>query len=161
MVSVASWLSVCACICQRVNAKNGLMDTNKPVDERAAKLAKGYIREGKSFIQAGIEAGYSPKFMRLGPAAVTRKSGVIKAALAAESQSERFDAELARELNRARLLDAVKTGIPCKVVKEIELLGRDKAVDQWVRTGDMQVGIFNTLMTPEAGNILEALPPEE
>jgi hypothetical protein len=131
------------------------------ITEQQKSLAKGYIRDGKSFMQAGLDAGYSRSFLKNGPAACSRQSRGIREAISAESQAERFDAELARELNRSRLLAAVKTGVPCKVVKEIELLGRDKAVDQWVRTGDMQVGIFNTLMTPEAGNILEALPPEE
>ena len=69
-------------------------------------------------------------------------------------EGEPYSPEVTRKIAKHRLAKAVVEGRSSNVAREIELLGRFKEHDWWVRASDVQVGIFAQLCDPEMGRIL-------
>jgi hypothetical protein len=69
---------------------------------------------------------------------------------------EPFSPDVTRKIAKNRLTKAVLEGKPSNVAREIELLGRLKEHDWWVRASDVQVGIFAHLCNPETHQRIRA-----
>jgi hypothetical protein len=70
------------------------------------------------------------------------------------AEEEPFSPDVTRKIAKNRLTKAVLEGKPSNVAREIELLGRLREHDWWVRASDVQVGIFAQLCDPEMGRML-------
>jgi hypothetical protein len=125
----------------------------KAPTEQQRRLAEGVIKFGNTFKQAAIAAGYSPKVAKLGPAYMRRHSvGVNVAFIEAAKQLTWKPAEL-KAMAISRLVSDISNGKSSGVSREIETLGKIKEHDWFVRTGDVQVGIFAGLDSKELDEI--------
>lgn len=129
---------------------------NRGPNERQRKLAKGYIGEGKSFKQAALEAGYRPSIGKLGPSAFRRDCPGVDAAFIEAAKAQTWSSEELRSLARARLVSDISRGKSSGTERAIEVLGKFKDLDWFVRNADVQVGIFAGLIDDDSSKTLEA-----
>lgn len=131
------------------------------------KLADLVVKQGKPMKEAVLDAGYSPSLAKLGISQLRRQSVGIDMAFVEAAKGIKWDAEEAKACIRARLLSDLTRGKSSGLERVAELLGRDKSIDLFVRSGDIQIGIFassDDSRTIDAPPTLEAsaLPdPEE
>jgi hypothetical protein len=116
-----------------------------------ALLARMVLREGKSFTESALAAGYSATVAARGLKVLATKTKCVSDALARESE------HLLKEQTKAITLDKLK---PLAIIrlhaeitnpkssngmKAIELAGRFKETDWFVRNADVSLGVFMAL----------------
>lgn len=122
----------------------------EPRSIRRAKL----LREGLSWRQACLRSGYSLSAANRGPRSYFQGSPGVRREFARLAEDEPYSPDLTRKIAKNRLTKSVLEGKPSNVAREIELLGRLREHDWWVRASDVQVGIFAQLCDPEMGKFL-------
>lgn len=142
---------------------------NTPPSQRAPKtrhprgptplhrtVAQLMVHEGKSFKQAAITAGYSPKTAGRGPADLADRSPSFGIALAEETRKLPNPQELLA-LSVNSLVADIRAGRSRGLEKTIETLGRFKLHDWFVRNSDTQLGVFLAFgeQTPETADQAE------
>jgi hypothetical protein len=134
----------------------------KGPNPRQRMLADSYVNQGKTFKAALIDAGYSPKLAKAGPTWMRRHSVGIDTAFVEAARQHVWKPEEVKACIRSRLLSDVTNGKSSGVERACELLGKDKEIDMWVRTGDVQVGIFAGLFEDSKllTELVANLPPE-
>jgi hypothetical protein len=71
-------------------------------------------------------------------------------------EDEPYSPDVTRKIAKNRLTKAVVEGRTSNVAREIELLGRFKEHDWFVRASDTQIGIFAQLCDPETHQRIRA-----
>src|SRR5262252_4911706 len=114
------------------------------IEDRRMKRAR-LIRDGLSWRQACLQSGYSLATANRGPRGyVMNNPGVVKDFERAAAEAV-WRPEQLRKIVTHRLAKAVIEGKPSNVAREAELIGRMKDIDLFVRTADVQIGIFAAL----------------
>jgi len=118
-------------------------------------LAEKVILEGKSFRQGAIEAGYSQIVADKGPNIYAADKPGLQAAFILAAQKADINAETVKQVSKYRLFDDVVKAKDSGVTRQIELLGRMKEHDWFVRNTDVQIGVFASLADDSkiAGNL--------
>jgi len=122
---------------------------------RSLKRAK-LLKEGKSWRQACLLAGYSVSAANRGPKSYFAGSPGVQREFMRLVEDEPYSPDVTRKIAKNRLTKAVLEGKPTNVAREIELLGRLREHDWWVRASDVQVGIFAQLCDPETHQRIRA-----
>jgi len=76
-------------------------------------------------------------------------------------EEEPYSPDVTRKIAKNRLTKAVVEGRSSNVAREIELLGRFKEHDWWVRSAEVQVGVFSAIMEPHPDLNIDAYKEEE
>ena len=105
-------------------------------------LARLVIRENKPFKHSAIQAGYSAALAGRGLGFAINCSAAI--ATAVEKETKRLSANLAalKPIAIQRLYDEIVREDSAGGLKAIEIAGRFKETDWFVRSVDVQVGVF-------------------
>jgi hypothetical protein len=112
---------------------------------KQVKLARGHILEGKSFRASALEAGYSESTANKGPAIYAQGRPGLQSAFITAAQQADLDANMMQTVSKHRLFSAIVAGKACENTKDIEVLGRFKSNDWFVRNTDVQIGVFASL----------------
>lgn len=123
---------------------------------------RSIVRDGKPFKESALAVGYSPSVAASGLKRLLRDS--IPAAEAYNREINRF-ADLAslKPMAVRRLYAEIIDMSSSLGMKAIELAGRFKETDWFVRNSEVQIGVFAAL--GEAGPAIDAvasvIPPED
>jgi hypothetical protein len=140
------------------------MKNSTKSDDRRMKRAR-LIRDGMSWRQASLQAGYSLSVANKGPKGYAggdghHRPGILKDFERAAEEAV-WGPDLIKKIVTHRLATAVVEGKPSNVAREAELLGKMKDVDLFVRNTDVQIGIFAALMDNEAAAAMDAAATAE
>jgi len=124
-------------------------------ESRSMHRAK-LLREGVCWRQACLLSGYSLSTANRGAKGYFAGSPGVRRAFARLVEDEPYSPDVTRKIAKNRLTKAVLEGTPSNVAREIELLGRLREHDWWVRASDVQVGIFAHLCNPETHQRIRA-----
>lgn len=113
--------------------------------EKQKAVAKAVVRDGKSFRQASLDAGYALSRANRGPATSVAEMPGLREAFLREATAAEMDAKSLKAVVTHRLVTDVIRGRDSGVTRQAELLGRMKEVDMFVRNTDVQVGVFAAL----------------
>jgi hypothetical protein len=102
------------------------------------------VAEGKPFVHAAVQAGYSKNVAEAGPKDLMNGSPGFALALAEESKRLPDSQELLA-LSVHTLVNDIRAGRSRGLEKTIETLGKFKHHDWFVRNSDMNMGIFLAL----------------
>lgn len=117
-------------------------------------LARMIVREGKPFKESALAAGYSASVAASGLKRLLRES--TPAAEAYNREISRFaDLQSLKPLALRRLHAEIVDMGSSLGMKAIELAGRFKETDWFVRNADVQIGVFAAL--GEAGPAIDAV----
>jgi len=133
---------------------NGKQHSAQHQQSRSARRAK-LLRDGHSWRSACLLSGYSLSAANRGPKNYFEGSPGVRREFTRLVEEEAYSPDVTRKIAKNRLTKAVVEGKSSNVAREIELLGRFKEHDWWVRASDVQVGIFGQLCDPEMGRILD------
>ena len=111
-------------------------------------LARLVIREGRKFKEAAVLAGYAPTVAQNGLKALCAQSSLVSQAIDRETNACILGFEKHKPLAVRRLLAEITDLKRPAGIKAIEVLGRFKEADWFVRNVDVQIGIFNALGEP-------------
>src|SRR5258707_2847677 len=117
---------------------------SKRSTERANRAAHLYYAEGKSFQEAMLGAGYSKTVAKQGPKFMLGHSVGLRAAFERASR-QHLRPEQLKTLAIHRLAQEIANPKRTDGVKPIEVLGKMKEFDWFVRSSDVQIGIFASL----------------
>lgn len=125
-------------------------------------LAKMVITEGKTFKEGALAAGYSVSVAARGLKALMDDSKPVAEAVRRESE-RLMTLDKLKPLAVARLYSEITNPKSSQGIKAIELAGRFKETDWFVRNTDINIGVFTAL--GEAGPAIDAvanvIPSEE
>jgi hypothetical protein len=128
------------------------------LEDRRMKRAR-LVRDGLSWRQACLQAGYSLSVANKGPRGYSGADGHSRPGLLKDFERAAEEAvwkpDQLRKIVTHRLAKAIIEGKPSTVAREAELIGKMKEVDLFVRNAEVQVGIWGILSTPEAGQMLD------
>jgi len=124
-------------------------------ESRSVRRAR-LLREGKSWRQACLLAGYSVSAANRGPKSYFAGSPGVQREFMRLVEDEPYSPDVTRKIAKNRLTKAVVEGRTSNVAREIELLGRFKEHDWFVRASDTQIGIFAQLCDPETHQRIRA-----
>ena len=124
-------------------------------ESRSARRAR-LLREGHSWRSACLRSGYSLSTANRGAKGYFAGSPGVRREFARLVEDEPYSPDVTRKIAKNRLTKAVLEGTPSNVAREIELLGRLREHDWWVRASDVQVGIFARLCDPETHQRIRA-----
>jgi hypothetical protein len=117
----------------------------------AAMLVRLLIRDGLPFTQSALSAGYSKHVANSGLKAILRKSRLVSETYAREMTRVTGNLASLKPLAIRRLYSEIADNGSSQGIKAIELAGRFKETDWWVRGQDIQIGVFQAF----AGESLE------
>jgi len=124
-------------------------------------LVRMVMREGKTFQESALAAGYGQSTSKKGLNYLARVSSAVSEAI--ERESAQLSASLAnsdrlKPMAVKRLLAEITDLRRPAGIKAIELLGRFKETDWWIRNVDVQIGIFQSLAetSDPASNALDS-----
>lgn len=120
-------------------------------------LAKMVIREGKSFKDSAIAAGYSASVACRGLKALVADSKPVADAIRRETESF-ITLDRLKPLAVRRLHDEIVNPKSSLGIKAIEVAGRFKETDWFVRNAEVNIGVFTAL--GEAGPAIDAVATE-
>jgi len=124
-------------------------------ETRCAHRAR-LLRDGHSWRSACILSGYSLSAANRGPKGYFEGSPGVRREFARLLEEEAYSPDQTRKIAKNRLTNSVVEGKPSNVAREIELLGRFKEHDWWVKPSEVQLGIFAYLCDPEARQRISA-----
>jgi len=113
--------------------------------ERAQALARLVIRDGKSFQSSALEAGYSEGVARNGLARLMADSQLVSVAVQREVARVETSMRLLKPAAITRLYREIVDQDSTQGIKAIELAGRFKETDWFVRNSDASLGVFLTV----------------
>lgn len=158
--------------CERVECVSGLdlhdslicMETRlheptkrfKGPNDRHKKLVRGMLKDGKSFKASALEAGYSPTVAKQGLAFMRRHSVGVDAEFIEQSKQMSYTPGELMALSKGRLVSDITRGKSSGCERAIEVLGKFKDLDWFVRNADVQIGIFAGLTDDDSAKTLEA-----
>lgn len=108
-------------------------------------LAKLYLKEGKTFKSSALEAGYSLSVARKGADWLCSNSSDVAAAFRKQSSAMAVTLDNLKPLAIKRLHSEIVNDKSPHGMKAIELAGRFKEADWFVRNADASVGVFVAL----------------
>lgn len=138
-------------------AKRAIPEHSHKASSRANRAADLYFAEGKSFRAAMLESGYSPSIAAQGPKYNLRRNVSLRRAFEAASHNHLRPEQL-KMLAVHRLASEIANPKRTDGVKPIEVIGKMKDFDWFVRGPDLQVGIFASLAE---GTVGEGPPPDD
>jgi hypothetical protein len=112
----------------------------KPKDY--ALLARLVVREGKPFYSSAMEAGYSESIAARGLKAMMAQSKPLTDAIRRESDAFHVSVDKLRPLAINRLYFELVDPNSSNGMKAVELTGRLKELDMFVRTSETNMGIL-------------------
>jgi hypothetical protein len=131
----------------------------KPISEQVkpdyALLARMVMREGKSFTESAIAAGYSQSVAARGLKALAADSKPVAEAIRRETEAFNISLDKLKPLAINRLHSEIVNPKSSLGMKAIELAGRFKETDWFVRNMDVNIGVFSAL--GEAGPAIDAV----
>lgn len=135
---------------EKENPKNTvLVDSNTKSSVRvkdAGLLARMVVREGKCFRESALAAGYSKSTADKGLKWLLENSSEVSAAISRESAAIAVGLDRMKPFAVKRLFDEITNPKSALGIKAIEVAGRFKETDWFVKTGaDVQIGIFGSL----------------
>lgn len=135
----------------------------KPPNERQMALARGILREGKTFKQSALDVGYSPNVAKQGLAFMRRDVHGIDKAMTAVAQEMIFKPDELHAMSVNRLALDIQRGKSSGLEKAIDTLGRFKIHDWFVRNADVQIGVFASLgeSGPAIDTVAAVIPEPE
>lgn len=113
--------------------------------DRASLLAKLLVRDGKSFMQSALDAGYSRSIATKGLAHMLQNSSPFAEAYNRERSTIAITLDSLKPLAIKRLHSEIANDKSPHGMKAIELAGRFKEADWFVRNADAAVGVFVAL----------------
>lgn len=149
-----------------VSAQEVVLKQTAAVSRRTGNpsiLARMVIREGKSFKDSALAAGYSESMSQRGLQFAVGCSSAIAAAVERETAQLTVGLERMKPFAVKRLYDEITNPKSALGIKAIEVAGRFKETDWFVRNTDINIGVFTAL--GEAGPAIDAvanvIPSEE
>ena len=129
----------------------------------AELLARMVVREGKPFNSSALVCGYSKSIAVKGMAYLVRCSGEFSAAVRRETSRATTSLEALKPLAIQRLHKAIVNERDRDGMKAIELAGRFKETDWFVRNAEVQVGVFAAFAEPgpAAEKVIVQYPEDE
>lgn len=109
-----------------------------------ALLAQMVVREGKAFRESALAAGYSLTVAESGLKRLMERTKPVADAIRRESE-RLLTLDKLKPLAVARLYSEITNPRSSNGIKAIELAGRFKETDWWVRNVDVQVGVMAVL----------------
>jgi len=131
----------------------------EPVIERKvidhALLAKLHIRQGRPFTECALAAGYTKATALKGLRNLMASSLPLTEAIRKEWEALAVDVTRLKPVSVARLYREIAAPDGPNAMKAIELAGRFRETDWFVRNADVQLGVFVNMAdsTPETGEI--------
>jgi len=113
--------------------------------KRQIAVAQDVILQGKSFRQASLDAGYAETVANQGPSTALKNHPLLAHAFVLASKQADLNVETVKQVAKYRLFDDVVKAKDSGVTRQIELLGRMKEHDWFVRNTDVQIGVFASL----------------
>ena len=110
--------------------------------DRAETLARLVIREGKQFKASALEAGYSRAVAVQGLKSLMAQSAVVTTAIRAEWDKINIGLEKLNPFAVRRLYSEIVDPNSANGMRAIELAGRFKETDWFVRNADVNLGVF-------------------
>jgi len=137
-------------------------ERNLPLVKDPQTLAKMVIREGKPFKESALACGYTESIAIRGLKALMVYSKPVAEAVRKETEGM-ISLDRLKPLAVKRLHDEIVNPKSSLGMKAIELAGRFKENDWFVRNAEMSIGVFAQL--GEAGTVIDAsagvIPSEE
>jgi hypothetical protein len=119
-------------------------------EEKAAILARCIIREGKTFKDSALAAGYAATTATLGLKCLMRESSIVAKAVERETKAQTIGIDKLKPLAVQRLYKEIINDKSPGGLKAIELAGRFKENDWFVKSSDVQVGVMAVLGDSQA-----------
>ena len=139
-----------------------LSDVAEKTVKNPELLARLVLREGKPFKSSAVTCGYSLAVACKGYAWLCRVSKDVADAYSAENYRLSTSMERLKPLAIKRLYDEIANPKSSLGIKAIELAGRFKETDWFVRNAEVQIGIFGSLAGPDpAADAIDADKEEE
>ncbi len=120
------------------------MRKQKP-SAKQIKVASNVVLNGKSFRESMLAEGYTEHSSNRGPSDYIKTHPSMLAAFTMVAQQADMNAEVVKTTAKYRLFDDVVKGKDSGVTRQVELLGRFKEHDWFVRNTDVQIGVFASL----------------
>lgn len=135
-----------------VSAPNGPTLAIEPPAKNPALLARLVIREGKLFAPSAIEAGYAESTAKRGLKALMEDSSAVNEAVRRETEALYVSLDKLKPLAVKRLYQEIIDPRSPNGMKAIEIAGKFKETDWFVRNAEMNLGVFLNLgeQTPDA-----------
>lgn len=123
------------------------------------KLARMVIREGKTFVFSAMECGYAKSTAEQGQSYLIRASKQVADAFQKETESvmNEITVDKLKPLAVKRLHAEIVNPRSNQGMKAIELAGRFKETDWFVRAGEVNIGVFTQI----SESTFETLPEED
>ena len=109
------------------------------------KVAADVVLGGKPFRQAMLDEGYTEHSANRGPRNYMSDHPNMREAFTMAALQADMNAETVKQVSKYRLFDDVVKAKDSGVTRQIELLGRMKEHDWFVRNTDVQIGVFASL----------------
>jgi len=140
---------------QAAKASQTLRVYSKHSTAKANRAAHLYYAEGKSFREAMLGAGYAESVAKQGPKVMLKHSVGLRAAFERASKQHLSPEEL-KAIAIHRLASEIANPKRTDGVKPVEVLGKMKEFDWFVRNSDAPMGIFVALAEPPPADALQA-----
>lgn len=144
------------------SGKDASVSVRGPISEAKPKdyalLARLVIREGKPFYSSALQAGYADTVARRGLRALVEDSKPFSEALKRESESYQVSIGKLKPLAVNRLYFELLDPESRDAMRAIEIAGRFKETDWFVRSTELNLGVFVGLSDSSAG---ETTPSED
>jgi len=128
---------------------NSQIAPSKPIPTASPKnpelLARMVIRENKPFNTSALACGYSQSIADKGLANLVRVSSAVSAAVKRETTQLSASLDVLKPLAVQRLYTEITDLRRPGGLKAIEIAGRFKETDWFVRNVDVQIGVFASL----------------
>ena len=116
-----------------------------PVVKDPDRLAVMVLKEGKTFVYSAVQCGYSLNSAKKGQAWLIAHSKPVADAFRRVTASLALSLDKLKPLAVRRLHDEIINPKSSLGIKAIELAGRFKETDWFVRNVDVQIGVFASL----------------
>jgi hypothetical protein len=107
-----------------------------------ALIARMCVRESKSFLESAMAGGYSEQTARRGLRVMMAESSLLSEAFRAEWEALQADLSRLKPVAVARLFREIAAPDSPFGMRAIELAGRFKETDWFVRNSEVQLGVF-------------------
>lgn len=128
-----------------ISERDASPDVSEKRERDPALLARLVVREGKPFVTSAVEAGYSLSVGRNGLKKLMSESAAVAEAVKAEWERLNVGLDKLKPLAVQRLYREIIDNESPYGMKAIELAGRFKETDWFVRNQDLQLGVFVNL----------------
>jgi len=127
------------------SASRAIEPVSTPVTRDAHLLCTLILKDGKPFYGSALQAGYPRSIARKGLKYLLGSNAEFASIYKHESSRLLLNAEKLRPLALKALYDELSNPRSSQRMKAVELTGRLKELDMWVRNIDTAVGVFVAL----------------